>query len=294
MKVYNSIKHFFIFVFLCTLSLIMVKPLTVSAESIEFKIDVNGVLTKYNGIGGNVVIPDYVTAIGDKAFAGKSEIGSVILSTSVTKIESSAFQGCGNLKEVVFTNSLKEIDDFAFKDCSSLSKVVFPKSLEKIGFAAFCNCKSLDDIYLPDNIKQIDRYAFGYYYLNEYVKIPDFVIFYKSNKIVRAYAAEFDLPCVTVKNLDVNLLNAKKASSAKINMRWKRNTYVDTYELQYTTKSNFSKVKKIKISKDKNLFSQKLSRLKKGNTYYIRVRGIRNVAGTTYTSEWSKTKKVKL
>ena len=69
-----------------------------------------------------------------------------------------------------------ELGNFAFKDCASLSKVVFPKSLETVGFAAFCNCSKLDDIYLPDTLKKIDRYAFGYYYLDQYVKIPDFVI----------------------------------------------------------------------------------------------------------------------
>lgn len=296
MKIFSVMKRSFLFLSLAfgILFGMMLLPQSASAESIEFKVDARGTLTKYQGIGGDIVIPDYVKAIGDKAFVGNKEIGSVKLSKSVTKIEDSAFQGCGNLKEVIFTDSLKEIGNFAFKDCASLAKVVFPKSLETVGFAAFCNCSKLDDIYLPDTLKKIDRYAFGYYYLDQYVKIPDFVIFGNSGEAAKKYAEEFDLPFLTASKLNVKLSTVKKVASTKINVSWKQNDYVDKYEIQYATKINFSGAKSVKIAADKSLFYKKLTGLKKGKTYYIRIRGVRNVAGTTYTSSWSQIEKVKL
>ena len=40
----------------------------------EFLVDDEGVLTKYNGFEKNIVIPDYVTVIGDYAFLGMNDI----------------------------------------------------------------------------------------------------------------------------------------------------------------------------------------------------------------------------
>ena len=48
----------------------------------------NGVLTKYNGAGGDVMIPDDATEIGDNAFRACRSLKSVSIPNSVTKISS--------------------------------------------------------------------------------------------------------------------------------------------------------------------------------------------------------------
>ncbi len=68
-----------------------------SAES-EFKIT-NGVLTKYNGKGSSIVIPEGVTSIGEGAFSG-SNLSSVTIPMSVSSVEKNAFAGCNNLKTI--------------------------------------------------------------------------------------------------------------------------------------------------------------------------------------------------
>lgn len=63
----------------------------------EFIIDENGVLTYYEGIGGDVVIPEGVTKIGDAAFSGCIKMISVIIPDTITNIPDYVFSECSNL-----------------------------------------------------------------------------------------------------------------------------------------------------------------------------------------------------
>ena len=57
----------------------------------DFEIE-NGILKKYTGPGGDVEIPDSVTAIGDEAFQYCHSLTSIVIPDSVTATGNKAFQ----------------------------------------------------------------------------------------------------------------------------------------------------------------------------------------------------------
>ena len=75
-----------------------------------------GVLIRYNGSGGDVVIPDSVTVIGDWAFTGCKTLTSITIPDSVIKIEGAAFSGCINLKYFYIYNNINIEEIFNIKN----------------------------------------------------------------------------------------------------------------------------------------------------------------------------------
>ncbi|MBE6708358.1 MAG: hypothetical protein E7578_03840 [Ruminococcaceae bacterium] len=73
-----------------------------------FTISDKGVLIKYTGNDEDVIIPDTVTGIGEKAFEDHTEITSVTIHKDVTAIDSSAFYGCENITICCYAGSVAE------------------------------------------------------------------------------------------------------------------------------------------------------------------------------------------
>lgn len=65
----------------------------------------NGVLSKYVGSGGDVIVPDGVTAIGFEAFAHNETVTSVFLPDSVNFIRHGAFGFCKNMTHIRLPNT---------------------------------------------------------------------------------------------------------------------------------------------------------------------------------------------
>lgn len=110
----------------------------------------DGVLKKYVGAGGDVVIPEGVVEISEYAFSrittlpngrqwalDNDALFSVVMPNSVVHISECAFEGCKELQDVVFSDNLKTIGGGAFFGCNKLGKVILPASLESIGDKVF-------------------------------------------------------------------------------------------------------------------------------------------------------------
>lgn len=75
-------------------------PVAYAEQQGDFQIE-NGVLVKYTGSGGEVIIPDTVNSIGDYAFSHCKELTSVVIPETVTRIGNAAFYYCTNLTNIV-------------------------------------------------------------------------------------------------------------------------------------------------------------------------------------------------
>lgn len=119
-----------------------------------------GVLVKYNGAATEVVIPDSVKIIGDKAFYNCKGITSVDIPDSVQEIGLWAFYECKALPHITIPDSVQKIGQSAFEGCTALAAVVIPDSVKEIRSKAFAECISLTAIVIPASVQTIGPEAF--------------------------------------------------------------------------------------------------------------------------------------
>ncbi len=127
----------------------------------DFEIE-SGVLKKYLGKGGDVVIPEGVTVIGNWAFKNPCrEITGVDIPSTVTEIDDNAFFDCTRLTEITLPEGITRIGSGAFSSCHSLKSINIPQATREIELGAFWFCSSLESIYIPENVTEIGICAFS-------------------------------------------------------------------------------------------------------------------------------------
>lgn len=215
-------------IWLTTLCMVLIGVIAISkdtqaAES-DFVIE-NGVLTKYTGNGGDVVIPDGVTEIGFGAFSGCVDLISVEIPSSVIKIGESAFNQCKSLTNITIPDSAVEIGDYAFSDTPWLDSkreertdhlviinnnlmdaqkasgdVVIPDGVINIKSSAFGWCQNLTNVSIPNSVTEINSHAFTFCENLTNITIP--------NSVTRiGYGAFYH--CVNLSKMTISNPNAK-------------------------------------------------------------------------------------
>jgi hypothetical protein len=112
--------------------------------------------------------------------------------------------------------------------------------------------------------------------------------------IANIWAVAYNTPTLrvtsSIKAPKATSIKSLKASSRSINVKWKKVTANNSgYIVQYSTSSKFKGGKTVTV-KGSSKTSRKLTGLKSGKKYYVRVRTYRNVSGYKLTSKWSKAK----
>ncbi len=110
----------------------------------------------------SVNLPSSVTAIGDRVFSRCKSLQSVSIPASVTAIGADAFSGCESLQSVSIPDSVTTIGDGAFSGCESLQSVSIPSSVTAIGDGAFSGCESLQSVSIPSSVTAIGDGAFSH------------------------------------------------------------------------------------------------------------------------------------
>ena len=109
----------------------------------------NGVLTKYVGPGGDVIIPEDVTEIGGSAFWHCGDLSDITIPNSVTKIGNCAFESCWRLTTVTIPSGVREIGQYTFRRCGYLQKVICETESLTVGTGVFNECDDLKELIAP-------------------------------------------------------------------------------------------------------------------------------------------------
>lgn len=114
---------------------------------------------------------------------------------------------------------------------------------------------------------------------------------------VRAYSGKtlssYESGKTIVRLNSSSISSLKNSASKKMAVKWTQNSKATGYQVQYSTSSKFSNATTKTITGYKNV-SKTITNLKKGKTYYVRVRSYKTVSGVKYYSGWSTVKSVKI
>ena len=110
---------------------------------------------------GEVIIPNSVTSIGNRAFGYCADIISITIPDSVKWIGNYAFHYCRGLTSVTIPNSVTSLGDWAFYYCRNLSSIVISDSVTSMGEGVFAACGTLRFVKLPEKLSSIPMNAFN-------------------------------------------------------------------------------------------------------------------------------------
>ena len=182
--------------------------------------DGNAEIVSVSGAKGSITVPSRletynVTAIGDKAFLGQTELEKAVLPKTLTAIGESAFAGCSALTELTIPDAVKTIGSGAFMSCyalvtvkigsgvtvipddcffscPALTEVTLPAKLKSIGNEAFFGCPDIE-VTIPETVTEIGSNALGMQadaHSSMIVRTEGFLIFGKKGTCAEEYAAE--------------------------------------------------------------------------------------------------------
>jgi len=136
------------------------------ADEFDYDVTDDGVeITRYNGDGGIVVVPEKiegvdVTLIGEDAFVNLETVTAVRLPDTVQKVADEAFVNCMALEIFISGAGVKSLGEYAFNGCASLKKVILNEGLEEIGGICFAGLSNAE-VEVPATVTQMKSAFLG-------------------------------------------------------------------------------------------------------------------------------------
>lgn len=96
---------------------------------------------------------------------------------------------------------------------------------------------------------------------------------------------------IVPKKAVVSKVKSPKARTLKVT--WKKDSQADGYQIQYAANSGFTGSTKNVILLKKSTVSKRVSKLKSGRKYFVRIRSYKRIDGKKCYGAWSRTEKVK-
>lgn len=148
----------------------------------------NGIIYGYNKLlkvwdtsVETVTVPEGITEIGERAFAGCNSLVSVDLPESLVTLGAEAFRDRSSLTTITGGENITTIGEMTFMNCTSLKSIDLPKvdaiptrafdnctalesanipSIQELGLEAFDGCAALKSIVIPEGVTEIPKMAF--------------------------------------------------------------------------------------------------------------------------------------
>lgn len=112
----------------------------------------------------NLLLPDQVITIEDRAFYSCSGLTGDLNLNNVTSIGEYAFYGCSSFDgKLTLNKDLTLINQFTFCMCRNLSgSLNIPDKVTEIGRSAFASCSNLSgSLIIPESVRNLGQSAFG-------------------------------------------------------------------------------------------------------------------------------------
>ena len=110
----------------------------------------------------------------------------------------------------------------------------------------------------------------------------------------RNYKAASKKVTVTVNPSGTSLTKCENKKTRKLDLQWKKNSYVTGYEIQYAADKSFKRGVKTKTVTKAATTKLTISGLASKKNYYVRIRTYKTVGGKKYYSSWSNVKSVQI
>ncbi len=252
----------------------------------------------YCGKLTKVSIPEGIISIPEHTFYNCGLI-SVEIPVSITSIRNEAFEG-NPLKTVKYSGTPEQWQAIVIDAGNTplidayQAQLVVPTDINSVTAE-----KIKDQKYTGKAIKPAVSLS---YEGEKLVKGTDYTVAYKNNKAIgkakvivtgkgKFTGKKTVTFCIIPKGTAISSLIAEKQMMA---VKWKKDSTITGYQLEYSTKKNFSGSKKITVSKAATTHTT-IKGLKSKKLYYFRIRTYKSVSGKVYYSAWSaiKSKKTK-